>query len=194
MKRKVKGIGLVAKARSGKDTLADYAVEKYNMFSFAFGDALKKQFHKEYPNIPRKPKPVKGYQLYGQLQRYVVDTDIWVDILFDKIEYTRELAKNYNTNGDMPSLKPIITDVRQQNEVDRCKEEGYILIRINCPEEIRIERMKAKGDKVTKSDLEFETETALDNFEVDYEIDNSGSLQHLYAQFDKIMNQIEVEN
>lgn len=187
-------IALVGKARSGKDTIAEYADDKYKMYQMAFGDELKKQFHQTYPHIPRVPKPVRGYQLFGQLQRYVVDKDIWIDSLFEKIKLFNDWANSYNITGKMPDFNPIVTDVRQANEVARLKEEGFVLIRVSCPEEIRLERMRAAGDSVTLSDLNFETETELDSFEVDFEIINDGSLEQLYSRFDEIMLKLTIKN
>lgn len=187
----LRGIGLIGGMRSGKDTIADYATEKYGMVQFSFAEELKRQFHEDYPHIPRKPKPVRGYQLYGQLKRYTVDDDIWVNRTFEKINFAREMAEGYKVNYNYsaaPDFIPIIKDVRQPNEVEKCKSEGFILIRVNCPLDTRIKRMRTKGDKVSESDFNFETEKHIDTFRVDYDIDNSGTLQYLYDQFDSIMS------
>ncbi len=183
-------IALTGKVRSGKDTVKDYLIEKYGMVPFAFGDDLKKGFHEAYPHIPEHPKPVRGYQLYGQLMRYVHKDTHWIDNCFKKIDYIADVAKNYNITGSEIDFRPVITDVRQDNEVDRCKEEGFVLIRVNCPDEIRLERMNATGDNFTLADLQFETETAVDHFEVDYDIENGGTLEELYLQIEDVIQKI----
>jgi hypothetical protein len=187
-------IAIVGKARSGKDTVAEYAELKYSMTPFAFGGDLKRGFHETYPHIAKEPKPVRGYQLYGQLMRYVHEDTHWIDRTFEKISYINEIANNYNITGSEAAFNPIITDVRQQNEVDRCVEEGYTIVRINCPDELRLQRMQELGDNVTMEDLNFETETSMDHFDVDYQIDNVGSLNDLYEQFNTIVADIIEEN
>lgn len=186
-------IVLAGKVRSGKDTVAEYLKEKYGMVQFAFGDELKKGFHEAYPHIPKDPKPVRGYQLYGQLMRYVKDSNIWIDKCFDKIEHIAEMADNYNILGDQVKFMPVITDLRQPDEYERCIKEGYTIVRVNCPDEIRLERLNATGDKFTLEDLNFETEKHVDLFEVDYDINNDGSLEDLYEQLDNLMDDLGVE-
>lgn len=183
-------IALTGKVRSGKDTIAEYAKEKYGMVIFSFGYDLKEEFHKKFPHIKRDPKPVRGYQLFGQLMREVKGEDVWVDKCFERIRGLEEIAKNYNTTGENIPFMPIIKDLRQPNELERCREEGFYIVRVNCPDHIRMERMKKKGDNASKEDLNFETEKYLDNFYVDYEVDNVGSLEELYHKFDVVMKDI----
>src|SRR5699024_2253777 len=91
-------------------------------------------------------------------------------------------------NKETPALRPVITDIRQKNEIDRCKLKGYILIRVNSDENIRIASMNQEGDNFSKEDLDFETEKSIDGLEVDYDINNNGDLKELYAQIDEIVN------
>lgn len=183
-------IALCGKTRVGKDTVGDYLTKKYGMFQFAFADKLKEMFHDEYTGVPKYPKPVRGYQLYGQLMRYVYGEDYWVDRCFDYIDTVGKYAYGFKEMGnkETPALRPVITDIRQKNEIDRCKLKGYILIRVNSDENIRIDRMNQEGDNFSKEDLDFETEKSIDGFEVDYDIYNNGDLKELYAQIDEIVN------
>lgn len=184
-------IALTGRLRSGKDEVAKYLVEKYGYTRFAFGDELKNDFHRRYPEIPREPKPRVGYQNHGQLMRALIGEDVWVDACFAKIaeveffEGTVALSR-----GTSSQFRAVITDLRQPNEFSRCRTEGYVIIRVTCPEDIRIERARAAGDSFTDADLRHETEQHVDTFAVDYEIDNSGSLDELHAQIDDVMTSI----
>ena len=180
-------IALTGKMRSGKDTLKEYAINKYGVVPFAFGDELKEAFHEDYAHIPHKPKPRKGYQLYGQLMRFVHGEDIWVDKCFRHIRVIKQTAIDYNTAGGEVKFTPMITDVRQQNELDRCKQEDYIIIRVNCLPDVQLERLNETGDNFTIEDLAFETETSIDDLKVDYDIHNNGTLEELYSQLDEIV-------
>lgn len=186
-------IALTGKVRSGKNTVADYLTTKYGMVQFAFGDDLKRKFHEEYPHIPENPKPVRGYQLYGQLKRYVENEDIWINRCFDKIRYVAQVAENYNVTGSEVKFMPVITDLRQPDELSRCQSEDYLIIRVNCPDEIRLDRLNEEGDKFTMEDLNFETEKHVDTFEVDVDLINEGSYEELYKKVDNLMKELGVE-
>lgn len=190
--RRIK-LALTGKARSGKDTVADYLREEYGMVAFAFGNELKKEFHASYPHIPVLPKPVRGYQLFGQLQRYVVSDEVWIDKCFNTINTVEAMAKGYTGIEGVPDFRPLITDIRQHNEIDRCMEEGFHIIKISAPEELRIERMDSEGDKFDKQVFEFETETTVDEFKVDYEILNYDTIESLKRQVDRVIKAVALE-
>ena len=88
---------------------------------------------------------------------------------------------------------PVISDIRQPNEFETCKDRGYLIIRVNSHENNRIERMKQEGDNFSEDVLKFSTESHVDKFVVDYELYNNGSLQHLYDQIDAIMTELRVK-
>lgn len=172
-------IALTGRFRSGKDTVGKYLVERFGYTQFAFGDDLRNDFHRRYPEIPRDPKPRPGYQLHGQLMRRLVDEDIWVNRCFLRIS---------SYLSDIPVSRPVvITDLRQPNEYDRCRREGFIIVRANCPDEIRIERARNAGDQFSEEDLRHETELHIDSYQVDFELDNSRDLDHLYGQIERMM-------
>lgn len=180
-------LALCGEMRVGKDTVANYLKEAYGFHTYAFGDRLKDSFHEKYPHIPRDPKPVRGYQLYGQLQRYVVDEDIWIDKCFQEIRFGEYVSNGYNFADSLRTFKPVITDMRQPNEFKRCTESGYVTIRIEAPLEKRLDRIKAAGDEFDPNNLKFETETHIKGFHVDHIIKNYRDLQYLYDQVDFIM-------
>ena len=96
--------------------------------------------------------------------RETIHPNIWCNALFSN--YTKE------TNW-------IITDVRFPNEADAIKERGGILIRLT--------RTTPVAEEVAKH----ESETALDNYnKFDYIIDNRGTEEELYAQIDKLSQEL----
>ncbi|QFP93399.1 UNVERIFIED_ORG: putative deoxynucleoside monophosphate kinase [Xanthomonas phage Xoo-sp15] len=185
-------IAIAGEFRSGKSTVADYLDNKYGMLQFAFADELKKDFHKEYPDIPMVPKPRKGYQLYGQLMRYVHGEEYWINKCFNKIHDVRLLARNYNTTGLEMKFSPVITDLRQENELERCREAGYFIIKVIAPEEVRIKRAEEAGDAFSVEEMNHETETYIKEMYADYTIVNKGSLAQLYGAVDVVMGAIEM--
>jgi len=184
-------IALTGKIRSGKSTIEKHLVDKYEMNAFAFGDKLKKEFHEENPDVPRVPKPVSGYQTFGQGKRESEYEDIWVDKCFAEIERIRTAAINYNTVGSENPFSPVVTDLRQPNEYKRLLEEGYIIIRVTAPLEVRKERAAAEGDNISDKNYSFDTENHVDTFDVDYEIVNDGTVQELLWEVDMVMTAIK---
>ncbi|AIW03370.1 deoxynucleoside monophosphate kinase [Bacillus phage Mater] len=186
-------IALTGKMRSGKSTVEKYLVDKYLMSAFAFGTRLKEDFHRDNPEVPRVPKPVTGYQTYGQEKRRTVGSDIWINKCFADIEKHRSIARNYNIVNSEAEFMPLVTDLRQPNEYDRLREEGYIIIRISAPLDVRMKRAKQKGDDSTAANFEAETETHVDWFKVDFEINNLGSVEDLHHAVDRIMGYLGYE-
>ncbi|MDR9852919.1 adenylate kinase [Paenibacillus sp. VCA1] len=171
-------IGLIGKLRAGKDEVARYLAEIYDYTRFAFGDALKDDFHRRYPEIPREPKPRAGYKFHGQFMREHLYEDIWIR------RCLAEVKRQYYGSLD---FRAVITDVRQLNEAQALKSAGYTLVRVTAPDTVRIDRAIKSGDKFDYGDLMHGTETALDGFPADFTVDNGGTLDRLYAQIDEIM-------
>lgn len=182
-------IALTGKMRSGKDTVADYLVEHYDCTKFAFGDELKRYAHEIF-NVSEEEKPRDIYQRFGQYCR-AIDEDVWVRKCFENISAWEELPLTHVVRGKN-WLRPVITDLRQPNEFDECKRQGFTIIRVNCPDSVRLERMKAAGDRFNSEDLAHETEIYIDGFDVDFDVWNSGKVTDTYEQIDVIMRELGV--
>ncbi|MFD2704657.1 AAA family ATPase [Salibacterium lacus] len=173
----INGIALTGQMRSGKDTIAGYAAEKYGFTRFAFGDALKRLAHEVYPWVPAEPKPRGLYQHMNVMRDY--DPDVWVRHCFDGIRREQE--------SSVFKARPIITDARQQNEIDACRARGYVIIEVFADETARIARMESAGEAFDTAQLQHATERHIGEFAADYTIDNSGEQAAAFAQFDEIM-------
>ena len=184
-----KRIAITGKARSGKTELSHYAWMLYGFKEFDFSAVLKDEFHRLFPHIPRDPKPRAYYQKFGQWLREI-DPDIWVKMTMAKVhEYCFEDALNKVNHKP----KVLVNGVRQPNEYRRLKDEGFVIIRVNASDDLRIERAEKAGDVFTEADLSHDTEMHIDTFEVDYEINNVGTIGDMYDQFDTIMRELGVK-
>jgi dephospho-CoA kinase len=179
-------IALTGKMRSGKDTIANHLYIKYNFSQVSFGDALKKNAHATFPWIYEWNKPRALYQQFGQLMREI-EPDVWIK----HAERAVKGVVDYKVGTNDENIGIVITDVRQQNEVDWCRANGFSIIRVTAPDEERIARAIAAGDDFSEKDLEHETEQAIDGFEVDAEIVNDGSVDDLKRKIDGIMGAIQ---
>lgn len=190
-------IAICGEVRSGKDTVGKILEEELVLMPFAFADELKKDFHRENPHIRKAPKPRKCYQLFGELKRATHGEDYWITKLFHKIEETKHLAEKWLSTCVGVYYKPfnvLVTDTHYGNEARSLRENGFTLIRIVAPLEVRKERMIAEGDNFKEEDLHHVSETEVNSFEVDYEIVNDGTLEELYAKVEELITNIRADH
>jgi dephospho-CoA kinase len=178
-------IALTGKMRSGKDLCGSHLYINYGFDQVAFGDALKKNAHATFPWVSEFSKPRALYQQYGQLMRKI-EPDVWIK----HAEQAVNGAIDFRVNTGAEQIGIVLTDVRQQNEVDWCRANGFTLIRVTAPDEDRIARAIAANDDFTVLDLTHETELAIDTFEVDHEAINDGTVDDLKRKIDEIMEAI----
>lgn len=185
-----KKIAITGKARSGKTELSHYAWMLYGFKEFDFSAVLKDEFHRLFPNIPRDPKPRAYYQKFGQWLREI-DPDIWVKMTMGNVhEYCFKDALNKVNHKP----KVLVNGVRQPNEFNRLRDEGFTIIRVNASDDLRIDRAKEAGDVFTEADLAHDTERHVSEFEVNYEINNVGTIGEMYDQLDVIMRELGVQS
>lgn len=158
----MRDIALIGKAGSGKDTVALLLKEHIpDLHRLAFADPMKEFYHYIF-NVPPEPKPRQGYQWFGQEMRKH-DPDVWV----------RQLASRYlHVKERYGGCPVVITDVRQPNEHQWCRENGFVIVRVFASDETRIRRLKQRGDNFKPEDLNHETERYVDEFKHDFLIDN----------------------
>jgi len=114
-------IGLMGKARSGKDTVADYLVNNYSFEKVAFADPVK-DFVEKHFHIPKEELYGKKTHLSRRVLQGIGDgcreefgKNIWIE----------KLTENTKEKGDL-----VISDVRYANEAAYIKKNGGVLIRI----------------------------------------------------------------
>lgn len=173
-------IGLLAKKRHGKDTIADYLVEHHGFRKLHFADPLKnicKELYKfsdeqlngnlkdvvivEHCNrgvIGRTPRSF--FKDHGMEQRNKLGEDFWIEHMKGRME-----------NGNIA-----IADVRFQNEVNAIKEWGGIVIKI-----VR----DLDNDDFHQSEVEIDR---VDNY--DYEVFNDGTIEELYEKIENILGEL----
>ena len=195
-------IALTGKMRSGKSTVAEILWLEYDLTRRSFGGALKYYADKMFEGSTAYPieveeygepcpfdgkrdtrvkKPRKLYQDFGQAMRQL-DEDIWI----------RHVEQAIESDKLFPDYKGVvIDDLRQPNEYEWAKANGFTIIRVNAREDRRLKRAEQAGDSFSADDLAHDTEQHVDGFSVDYTIVNDGGLSDLKRQVDEIMSEIK---
>lgn len=142
--------------------------------------------NKKLPLVKLTPRLL--LQLIGtQCGRQIIHPNIWVNATMADYKQTNSCS---HWEGDAPIYRMpnwIITDVRFPNEAKAIKDKGGILIRVNrpCEECGVLEGHKMIPHKNKPS--EHESETALDDYEFDYIVDNSGTIEELIVKIKDIL-------
>jgi hypothetical protein len=132
-------------------------------------------------------------QLLGtECGRNIIHPNIWVNALFAEykgVHYGDDLDP-FGTNEE--NLKKVtrveypnwcITDMRFPNELQAVKDRGGISIRVN-KRQLKLQNAHIKIDTTSGN---HPSETALDNAEFDYVIDNNGTIEELIEQVRQIL-------
>jgi|SRR5690625_1640692 len=176
-------IALTGKMRSGKSTISNYLTEIHDYKRIAFGDALKRYAHEIFDGLfdsdaEMVAKPRRLYRQFGQKMREI-DSDVWV----------KQVERKMNAWESVTVHGIVIDDLRQPNEFEWARANGFTIIRINANEDTRLERARAAGDDFSLEDLRHETELHVDDFVVDFDYwnDSEDDLDAITASLDALI-------
>lgn len=176
-------VAFVGGVRSGKSTASKILEKEFGYApTLSFGSKLKTLAHEAFEHLPisKEAKPVTLYQQFGQKLRSI-DDSVWISHV--EQEYLR--IKQYTRVTGV-----VIDDLRQPNEYQWAKENGFVIVRIDVPEEERVRRAEALGEVLTEDNLNYETESYYSKFEVDGVIINEGSPEEFEQQVINVMKKI----
>ena len=179
-------IAICGQLRAGKDEAARRARHEHGFRAFAFADDVKKTAHTLFPHISVEPKPRALYQQVGE-KACEIDPLVWVR----RVERQIGLHIDGSIGLGASDIRIIITDLRKPAEYEWAKANGFSIVRVTAPEDVRLARAVAEGDDFKPADLTHETESYVDTFETDYDISNDGSLAELYEKMDEVIAKIK---
>jgi hypothetical protein len=116
-------------------------------------------------------------KLGTEAMRDGLHTNVWVNALFADYKAIERIPEK--RMSIMPNW--IITDMRFPNEMEAVKERRGITIRVSR------NSIYKESDTQFSKDLPHPSETALDDAEFDYEIDNNGSIEDLIEKVKEIL-------
>ena len=129
-------------------------------------------------------------KLGTEAMRDGLHTNVWVNALFADYKRALDLVKSEDPKydlkveevGEYPNW--IITDMRFPNEMEAVKEKEGITIRVNRP----VHALSQENNAVQLHP----SETALDNADFDYVIENSGSFDDLMVKVEAILKKEQI--
>lgn len=141
-------IAFIGRQRSGKTTGAEALKlhflkdgwEGTHVTVTSFGKVMKQMFESFVGEKFDKKQHRKMIQMFGQLHRHY-DKDIWVRHVSKEMEVCERLQYSHF----------IIDDVRQANEVQFCKDNGFILVYVDVPLVELENRCMGLGEEFTPS-------------------------------------------
>lgn len=180
-------IALIGRSRSGKDTVAEYLVKKYGMRNYKLSYGITEIIKKYFPKELEKGVKLRGHYIkIGQSLREL-DEDVWVNYTLNRINYLW---------GNLENL--VISDVRQENEFLRLRDEGFKFIYVDCDNAIRNKRIEEKGEELPDV-FNNDPDNSVNYIIVKYlntinVVNNDGSLEDLYKAVDYMINHIYKED
>ena len=164
-------VGLSGKLETGKTTAALYLERDHGFVRRSFAAILRRytslifgctEKQLEEPGFKKKSSGI------GSLT--------WRDVMIRLGTFLRSLDSNFFVDRlDYSGRLVAIDDVRFKNEAQRIKDKGGIIIRLTRPK---------PTDGSPDQDI---SETDMDDWPWDYEIDNTKDFEHLFNQLDKIL-------
>ncbi len=198
-------IALTGKLRSGKSTAACHLISQ-GFSPVSFGASLKHYADILFEHSPvyksepiekddpfggkmttGKRKPRRLYQDFGEKMREL-DPNIWIQHAEARVG-----DAEFRALVDGLPARIVIDDLRQPNEYEWARVNGFTIIRVNASDEVRVERAKAAGDDFSEEDLRHKTEQYVDGFEADFDVWNDGIEQaELERKIDEIIRSLQV--
>jgi hypothetical protein len=175
-------IGLSGVARSGKDTIANYLIEKHGFTRVSFADPIRDALIRLNPNIDVDGYSMKlshAVHILGWERLKEVSSDIRGLMQRMGTEVGREMfGENIWADTAFKSIKPdariVIADLRYPNEAKAISSAGGEMWRIERP-----------GIGPANS---HPSETALDAYDFPIKIANDGTIEELYKTVDSVLD------
>ncbi len=177
-------VGLVGIIASGKDTVADYLVDKYQAEKISFSDPLRDVLNRLY-------LPIDRAHMSG-LSQILIDK-FGGDLLSRVI--AREIEKSDKVIFVLPNIR------RESDYSALEKFPGFVLVGIKTDQKICYERLikrNQNSDDQTKTreqfqkDLGLSTEVLIPHLvdKSSFKLENNGSLDDLYKQADRLIDSL----
>lgn len=159
---------LMGKAGCGKDTVADYLVDRHSFVKYRLAQALE--------DLCRIKHGMKGKDRelmirVGEKYKDCFGQDYWLQLVADQVKQSS-------------TARIVISDVRFPYEYEYFDTNGFWPVRVVCSDRHRITRLANRDGSQQLATLTDPTEQQVDDLPSRYRINNSGTLQELYDEVD----------
>lgn len=177
-------IGVYGRARSGKDTAADYLAAKMSLSKYAFAEPLKQMlksvFGDHFHNGDREQICKEAGISYRQLMQLLgtewgrnqVNPQLWVNLVAKRWDLVKDGAWSPEL-GHTAGM--ILSDVRFDSEAEWIKSQGGVIIEVTRPD---LEAIGISGHQ---------SEQGINPALTDITVKNDRDLPHLYATLDGVV-------
>lgn len=193
-------IGVYGRARSGKDTAADYLAKRLTLYKYAFAEPLKTMlksvFGDHFHEGDRSgicPETGVSYrvmmQTLGTEWGRVLNENVWVNLVGKKWDWVQrgcpfDTPVGEVSNvwlGDVPisSQGMVLSDVRFNSEAEWIRDHGGLVVYIHRDAEKQV------------GVLGHASELGICPTLVDYTVDNNGTLSQLYQNLENLIIKVE---
>lgn len=177
-------IGLVAQKLAGKDTVAEYLIQKYGAVSYAGGHILNdilKVLGQEVSRENETKLAVNLRQAFGE--------EVLNSAILNRLQGARAELK-------------LINGIRRPKEFIQAQQVGVRTVYIYASPEVRFARYKNRQEKIDDGILSFDEFVQQDEQsptekdivtvgeQAEFRLENNGELVDLYAQVDKLIKQL----
>ena len=164
----------MGKAGSGKDTAAEL-LNCCGFYTVTLADNIRHEFVRSFPDLDPRLSRDKLIEM-GQTYKRLYGADVWVRLLWKDIQKCRESGQKLF----------VVSDGRHQIEYDFfVAQKGFIPLRVDCPDEIRFQRLITRDGTLQKEALRKESQELWDANA--YGLDNSGTLEQLGKNISKFL-------
>lgn len=174
-------IAFIGKAGSGKSTCADILIERFKYERLSFAEPLK---------VGCGTRDDRGLlQKVGHGMRDLFP-DFWVNLAIADMQQRNETERWWDHGmGQPPHF--VNDDTRYLNEAEKLKAEGFVIVRVAAPRHTRLDRLRRNGRLQDEAQLDFISETLLDDYDEDYTVHNTEHtpIDHLTDELNYILNE-----
>lgn len=190
-------LAMYGRARSGKDTAADYLAQQLGLYKYAFAEPLKTMLKSVFGNHFHEgdrsgicPETGKSYRemmqtLGTEWGREMMTQDVWINLVQKKWEWVKDGCPHETPLGRISNLHlgkeqvtqgMILSDLRFDSEAEWVKSQGGIVIEIT------------RGiDTLTPSMASHASEAGIRDDLADLLVVNHGTVEDLHKLLDSIV-------